>query len=276
MEVAKLRAKDAHFSEELRHAKTVIQRLQELLASNDVPIPNDILKVNHPMATIELVGKPPFGQSLQAQLPVFDHSAPAPHLRESVSAQPFPSSSEFEANTSTALGSDLAMACDQEVERPLSTHPYGLDSTQVGVNFVLALEHPCLYHHSIPSVPMLAHGEIGYGHSLMLSSPIMEHSPSYSLNPLKMGWPKGTTWNVPAIELDKLLSFSDQIELESEITPVQVWHQVRCHPNFNSLTPERLQSLRDALLPSVKCLGFGAVIDLELFEAELEKATKLR
>lgn len=148
------------------------------------------------------------------------------------------------------------MAWDTDTGMLPSSHPLGLDATQVGINFVLALEHPCLYHHGIPSVPMLAHGDLGYGHSLMLSSPIMEHSPKYSLNPLKLGFAKGATWTVSAVELEKLLSFSDQIDLEGEITPVQVWHTIINHPNFHCMTPERLEALRDALLPSVKCLGY--------------------
>lgn len=147
------------------------------------------------------------------------------------------------------------MVWETDVATLPSRHPLGLDAIQIGINFVLALEHPCLYHHGIPSVPMLAHGDVGYGHSLMLSSPIMEHSPKYSLNPLKMGFPKGSKWSVPALELEKLLSFSDQIELEGEITPVQVWHTICHHPNFSCLTPGRLEALRDALLPNVKCLG---------------------
>lgn len=102
---------------------------------------------------------------------------------------------------------------------------------------------------------MLAHGDLGAGHSLMLSSPIMEHSPHYSLNPLKMGWPRGATWQVPSIELEKLLSFSDQIELEGEITPVQVWHAVITHPSFVKMTPERLEVMRNILEANVKCLG---------------------
>ena len=140
---------------------------------------------------------------------------------------------------------------------PSHRNTYGLDSAQVGINFVLALEQPCLYHHSIPSVPMLAHGELGTGHSLMLSSPIMEHSPNYSLNPLKLGWPRGAKWNIPAVELEKLLTFSEQIELEGEVTPVQIWNLVLRHGNFSSMTPEKLEDLRDSLLPNVKCLGSG-------------------
>jgi hypothetical protein len=241
---------------EIRHARTVIQKLEELLAAHGIPVPQNLLQVDHPMATIELVGRPPFGQALQAQMPTFDHSAPAPHLRGSVPAHNPSQSAESETNSPTAPASDFeTTGIDLDVDMLQSTHPFGLDATQIGVNFVLALEHPCLYHHGIPSAMLLAHGEIGYGHSLMLSSPIMEHSPSYSLNPLKMGFPRGAKWSVPALELEKLLSFSDQIELEGEITPVQVWHTVRQHPNFSRLTPERLEGLRNALLPNVKCLG---------------------
>jgi hypothetical protein len=250
----------------MRQAQTVILRLQELLTSNGIFVPPELMQVDSLMATIELVGRGPFGQSLHAQMPIFDHTAPAPHVRGSVS-DPLKMSAALEAESSTALPSEAADTtmmfgtdAPPATSPPGSPHPHGLDSTQIGVNFVLALEQKCLYHHSIPSVPMLAHGDVGYGHSRMLSSPIMEHSPSYSLNPLKMGWPRGTTWNVPAGELERLLSFSDQIELEGEVTPVQVWNEVRCHPNFSLMTPEALEALRDALLPNVKCLGYVFLI----------------
>ncbi|KPI41037.1 uncharacterized protein AB675_7962 [Cyphellophora attinorum] len=281
LEVAKLRAKDAHASEDLRQAHIVIQRLQNLLMQYGIPVGPEIFQVDNAMATIELVGRPPFGQSLHAQIPsipVFDHSIPAPHISTTTPTQ---------RASSTGGGSDvlLATAIDEKPSfgfdaateasssaQTIIMHPHGLDSVQVGINFVLALEHPCLYHHSIPSVPMLAHGYMGTGHSLMLSSPIMEHSPSYSLNPLKMGWPRGAKWNVPAIELEKLLTFSEEIELEGEVTPVQVWNVVKRHPKFESMTAEKLEAFRDALLPSVKCLGFGAVIEQGFFETQLETA----
>lgn len=117
------------------NAKIVIQRLQELLTANGIPVPTDILQVDHPMATIELVGRPPFGQALQAQMPTFDHSAPAPHVRGSVSAYAPPPSAQSETTSSAPVSDTAPMAPQTE-----AAHPHGLDATQVGVNFVLALE----------------------------------------------------------------------------------------------------------------------------------------
>lgn len=118
----------------------MIQRLQELLTVNGIPVPADILQVDHPMATIELVGRPPFGQTLQAQMPIFDHSAPAPHVRGSVSAHALPSSTESETAFTAPVSDIAAMALGAEAQKSASTHPHGLDATQVGINFVLALE----------------------------------------------------------------------------------------------------------------------------------------
>ena len=83
----------------------------------------------------------------------------------------------------------------------------------------------------------------------------MSRAPNFSLNPLQMGRPSGSQWHVPAGELERLLDLSQQIDLDGEITPVQAWQTIRYHPRFDTLLPQQLESLRDALLPSVKCYG---------------------
>src|SRR5690349_69594 len=85
-----------------------------------------------------------------------------------------------------------------------------LDATQLGINFVLALERPCLTHHK---------GEKGFdcklasddddfggtGHVNMLSSPIMARSPPFLMNPAHA---TDSQWAVPQEELEALLRFS--------------------------------------------------------------------
>jgi hypothetical protein len=320
---------------ELRQAQIIIQRLQTLLMQYAIPVGPETYQVQNAMATIEMVGRPPFGQSLQAQMPIFDHTAPAPHISTNkiakTSAQPslFPASAtvpdgstslpdgstmDVLATPSTAsdlpsassdmpltqlgappqpAGSSMSPVRPQSIISPTTTSPTSplkspegdLSSTQTAINFILCLEHPCLYHHNIPSVPMLAHGYVGTGHSLMMSSPIMHHSPhTYSLNPLTstnghrgIGWPRNATWEVPAIELEKLLKFSDDVTsllaedgVATEITPVQAWHRIVKHPNFaERMTEEKLSALQTRLRAKVKCVGFGAIIEMGVFEREL-------
>jgi hypothetical protein len=137
---------------------------------------------------------------------------------------------------------------------PISTpmpHPQGLGATQVGVDFVLALEYVCLEHHAVHSVDA-----DGSGHEMMLLSPIMSRSPPLMQTTQPgSGLPDGTRWSVPAVELERLLEYSDRLNLDGEITPVEAWQRIRQHPNFSALSREGLEDLRASLLPEVKCYG---------------------
>ena len=98
-------------------------------------------------------------------------------------------------------------------------------------------------------------GSGGTGHQAMLSSPIMARGPSFSLNPLRFGRTAGSQWEVPAAELERLLNLSQQIDLDGEITPIQAWQVINCHPSFETMSMEQLETLRVTLLPGVKCYG---------------------
>ena len=131
-------------------------------------------------------------------------------------------------------------------------HPQGLGATQVGVEFVLALEQPCLGHHYSHCTDAE-----GSGHEMMLMSPIMSRSPALnSLLEPRSGLPSGSKWTVPAVELEKLLEFSDRLSLDGEITPVEVWQRIRQHPNFSLLTRDGLKALQTTLVPQVMCYGY--------------------
>lgn len=132
------------------------------------------------------------------------------------------------------------------------SHPQGLGATQVGVEFVLALEQPCLGHHYAHAIDAE-----GSGHEMMLMSPIMSRSPALnaSTEP-RSGLPSGSKWMVPAVELEKLLEFSDRLSLDGEITPVEIWQRIRQHPNFGILTRHGLSALQTTLVPKVTCYGY--------------------
>ena len=240
------------------------------------------------MAAIELVGQTFRGQRLEAYMPVFDASAQCPYERSQAtnsSEQPTRTTSRDSPTTNQSsfgdVNADDPSACHQ-------AHPHGLDATQVGVNFVLALEQPCLWHYGVISPELLVQGSVGTGHEAMLSSPIMSRAPNFSFHPLRIGRPAGSQWSVPAVELERLLDLSQQIDLDGEITPVQAWQTIRYHPGFEALLPEQLDGLRETLLPMVKCYGyvisqcqtilnkgankcasFGAVIEQDFFEQKL-------
>jgi hypothetical protein len=244
--VARLRAKDVAHDEEIREYREVIRRLRDLLASHNVQIPSDLpnVRLNSPAAQIWVIDKPNEPQRIQAHMPAFDASAPYPFER--------PSKSSSAKGASSIPGSNPTQNSDTNMlDAP--SHPYGLDSSQVGIEFVLALEQPCLYHHQSVN-PELAN-LTGTGHHLMVSSPIMRAAPPLQGQGKTAHIPSSSKWSVPAIELQKLLEFSEGLDLDGEITPIQAWRRIRCHAKFDKLTPTQLETLRESLLSMVQCYG---------------------
>ncbi|KIW68174.1 hypothetical protein PV04_04135 [Phialophora macrospora] len=297
-EVAKLRARDSAHEAELLACRMTIRRLKELIKYHKIPLPQDLASDPNfysPQATIELLGFP--NQTIRAQMPPPESYFPgSPALQHpgnilssaDLSYNPLHSGS---TTSSSDLFSGLTIsdaptslhapsiysqtASSAPPIPPISTampHPHGLGATQVGVDFVLALEHVCLEHHTAQ-----ASADDGSGHEMMLMSPIMWHSPAGPSQPADQsshssttrqpspaarpaaqtssGLPSGTRWSVPAIELEKLLDFSDRLSLDGEITPVEAWQRIRQHPNFEGLTRDGLEGLKQTLLPEVTCYG---------------------
>ncbi|KIX99368.1 uncharacterized protein Z520_04944 [Fonsecaea multimorphosa CBS 102226] len=288
-EVAKLRARDSAHEAQLQACRNAIRRLKELIKYHKIPLPLDLASDPHiqsPQATIELLGFPDSRtQHIRAQLPPESDSGflvyapPAPNISTS-SDLPYNTLHSGSTTSSSDLFSGLTVSeaptslhepsiySQTASVPPISTpmqHPQGLGATQVGVDFVLALEHVCLEHHAAHAT-----ADDGSGHEMMLMSPIMWHSPartqpaqpatathqpsSTAVN-TGSGLPSGTRWSVPAVELEKLLDFSDKLSLDGEITPVEAWQRVRQHPNFGDLTRDGLEALKATLLPEVHCYG---------------------
>lgn len=322
--MAKLRARDSAHEAQLHGCRMTIRRLKELIKYHKIPLPLDLASdpfIHSPQATIELLGFPDNPQ-IRAQMPpealpasdylyaaTHGHGGPPQQMQSTNIELPYhhslhtgstTSSSDLfsgltisEAPTSLHAPSIYSQAASIAPPiPPISSampHPQGLGATQVGVDFVLALEHVCLEHHN-PGAPH-GGGEEGSGHEMMLMSPIMWHSPARQQQPSSRGgtaspssttpqpvpcsargaaphpltattaagsFPSsatGTRWSVPAIELEKLLDFSDKLSLDGEITPVEAWQRIRQHPNFEGMTRDRLEALKATLLPEVTCYG---------------------
>jgi hypothetical protein len=131
----------------------------------------------------------------------------------------------------------------------------GTSGTQSGINFVLALERICLPHHKLTSPELFIYEQLGTGHAQMLSSPAMACVPPASTDARDIPLQDGCRWNVPAMELENLLSLSQLLDLDGEVTPIEIWQRVHQHARFRELTHERLDQLRDELLPQVVCYG---------------------
>lgn len=260
-ELARLRARDAAHEVEAQAYKQTIHHLKQLLSNHNIPLPSDLISDPHttcPQATVEVVGLPDSSQTIRAQMPEGNLDVSTSNLL-SLSALPLgcptspvqvlPGMSFSDGPT----GNQVSSAASSTALPALTPHPEGLGTTQVGVDFVLALEHVCLSHHTLHSC-----SAEGSGHTLMLTSPIMSRAPPSAQSSPSLsgsGLLDGTKWNVPAIELEKLIKLSDRLNLTGELTPVEAWHRIRRHPSFPNMTRDSLGALKAALMPGVQCHG---------------------
>lgn len=121
-------------------------------------------------------------------------------------------------------------------------HPAGLDAAQIGIDFVLALESPCL-----PHTQTEFRSEEPSGHILTTQAPLLAHAPHPNQ--------PASSWTIPAAEIEQLLNLSTQLNLAGELTPVQAWSRVRSSPHFVKLSLKQLEVLKEALLQEVQCYG---------------------
>lgn len=244
--------------------RALIRGLKDLVKQYNIILPHDLASdplISSPEATVEIFALADQSQSIRAYFPEdYSWNPATAHISATTASMPFPSGSTSSSDLLLAglsisdapsLSQDHSSQSAVSVAMPVF-HPKGLGATQVGVDFVLALEYVCLAHH-------VSHcgDEEGSGHEMMLMSPIMSRSPplNSSLQP-GSGLPSGSKWTVPAVELEKLLEFSDRLSLDGEITPVEVWQRIRQHPNFCRLTRDGLEVLKTTLVPEVKCYGY--------------------
>lgn len=266
-ELARLRANDATQCVDIAALKNTIHRLKDLLRQHDIALPPDLAsspRVSSPLVTVQIhtladqtheirAGFPPnYSSTYEASdiLPLITPASPS-SLTTLTNLDPNPDPILLTAHGSSAGEPSSSTSTAATPNMPVA-HPQDLGATQVGVDFVLALEHICITHH-----PDHAGGEPDFsGHEMMLLSPIMSRSPAPTLRhstPSGSSYPDGTSWMVPAIELERLLECADRLSLEGDITPVEIWWRIRRHPNFTSLTRNSLDTLKVLLIPEVAC-----------------------
>lgn len=118
-----------------------------------------------------------------------------------------------------------------------------LDTPDIAIDFVLALEHPCMGHVPHPS----NNNPDPTGHILLASTPLVANSATAPQ--------LGSQWNASASMIKELLNLSSSINLNGEITPVEAWHRLRGHPNFWKLDLQSLMTLKRELSQGVRCCG---------------------
>ncbi|KAI4122270.1 MAG: hypothetical protein LQ338_005917, partial [Usnochroma carphineum] len=130
-------------------------------------------------------------------------------------------------------------------ENPLPGTASKYDTPEVAIDFILALEHPCMPHLPHPSDPPT---DDPSNHALLLSTPLVSRAPK-PFNQTEATW----TANVETIK--ELLNLSNSINLEGEITPVEAWHRLRQHPGFKRLDRRAVEKLKVDLSASARCCG---------------------
>ncbi|KAK4181176.1 hypothetical protein QBC36DRAFT_175767 [Triangularia setosa] len=155
-----------------------------------------------------------------------------------------------------------------------------LDYEQVGIDFVLTLERPCMEH-----LPWLldrtaeSGGVEPCGHALMASCPpesFTQMSPDFPFghtNNVGINnhahttrdndhtGPQARTWDLAKPDLATLMNLSQKLNLDGEITPVMAWGMVVTHPKVNMLKMNDFKKLADELAGKVRCYGFGSVME---------------
>ncbi|KAK7720866.1 hypothetical protein SLS63_009649 [Diaporthe eres] len=127
-----------------------------------------------------------------------------------------------------------------------------VDPVALGMDFVLALERPCLDHlHGDPEKP-----EDASGHALTLSSQICAVScPSNTTSPVS---PESMNQqDLPETMLENLLALSTEVcASDDQITPVQAWNLIRSQPHFGGFELQALQTLAETLRDIIACHGY--------------------
>ncbi|KAK9242887.1 hypothetical protein V1506DRAFT_555796 [Lipomyces tetrasporus] len=142
------------------------------------------------------------------------------------------------------------------------------DLTNIGMEFVLTLESPCLPHH----IPNNSKEPSPTGHALTATAALLFRGPA-----AQTAQPQpSTVWETPNTGLERLLALSTNLDLADELTPVQAWNYVRQHPAFDGSDIDLLRRLTGKLLEHVKCHGFGGVIELTVFETTVFEVFGLR
>ncbi|KAM4059385.1 bZIP transcription factor [Hirsutella rhossiliensis] len=162
------------------------------------------------------------------------------------------------------------MTGDQMRGMAHSSNGKGVDIDQAGIDFVLALEKPCMQH--MPFLLESAADADGgpCGHALMASCPsapfanLTTDTPfgnTYTHDQGDGARPGQGTWELSKAGLAALLDLSKKLDLDGEITPVMAWGMVLGNPRFAELRPEDLHKLAEDLGRKVRCYGFGAVLE---------------
>ncbi|KAI0818204.1 hypothetical protein GGR55DRAFT_62519 [Xylaria sp. FL0064] len=192
----------------------------------------------------------------------------------SISGSYAPASSSAFTPPMTAISSLPSVAGSQMMGAHMGQqHPVQsvVDYDQAGIDFVLALEKPCMDH--LPWLLEKGSDNPGEpcGHALMASCPPepfaelnsdipFGHSHSSATEGAEIKSRKGEqqalkTWELSKGDLTTLLDLSKRLDLDGEITPVMAWGMILGHPRLTELTRKDFEKITDDLKNKVRCYG---------------------
>ncbi|GAB7342650.1 hypothetical protein MBLNU457_g0810t1 [Dothideomycetes sp. NU457] len=158
--------------------------------------------------------------------------------------------------------------------QPMQMSRGGIDYDQLGIDFVLECEKPCLSHKQYLVVrshnpegqphhhPMERPDDMEYdhmsGHALMATCPPMSHIMDKPGEPYPHQMP-----DMSKSALMKLLESSAQLPgIEGgEVTPVRAWWMIIHDERVFGFNKRDFELLKLDLLAKVRCYGFGAVLE---------------
>lgn len=244
----RLREEEAAVLEKSKAIEEENALLKEIMTRNGIPLP-DRTPALRSVATVSVLSKAGGAYSLQVTMPdemeysqpAFDQLSPLFDTSMSISS---PDSGGPDVVQVQDYSKQPPNRSPQRTTPSTARNPTRLDNPQVGIDFVLSLEQPCLGH--------TRHGDLSSttssGHALTAQAPLLVAAPP--------NLSATATWEIPAVEIDRLLELSSQLNLLGEVTPVQAWARIRSYPGFEKLSKEGLELLKRALMAEVQCYGY--------------------
>ncbi|KAL8670111.1 MAG: hypothetical protein Q9168_005338 [Polycauliona sp. 1 TL-2023] len=266
-EVVRLRGSEGNLRTETKKLLNRVDVLRTALVLNDVPLPAgfegspqlaDPRSLDSDLsASISFRTDTSNHQRLHIDWPTQSNQQPAPSLI------PQPTSDNIASGHSDYEGWNLEgkplpappQDFDTTFENPLpEMASWSLDTPEVAIDFVLALEHCCMGHIPHPAAPP---SDEPNNHALLMSTALVARGP---------GPPQlNQSWSADGSMIRGLLNLASAINLQGEMTPVEAWHRLRQYPGFSRLNKWAFENIKARLSAAVECREFGAVIDEEIF-----------
>jgi hypothetical protein len=137
-----------------------------------------------------------------------------------------------------------------------------VDYENVGIDFVLHLEKPCMDHVPLIYARNQVNDGLMSGHAMMASlpEPFFAHSSDHDYDHTHIHQ-RDHLGIQQCGQLSMLLEASKRLDLGGEITPVMAWSMIQGHPRVSDLVQDGIEGLLEELKGKVRCYGFGAVME---------------